>query len=148
MAKTYPTILNLAKVDFALLFLRIGVSALLLIHGVPKVIDLFDGGGIHFMDPIGIGEEASLALSTFAEFICAILIILGLGTRFAAVVIIINMFVAVFFQLSAESLLDSFPKQLALLFLICYLFLFYAGGGKFSLDQHFIRKKELKESQV
>lgn len=145
MSKTYPTILNLPKVDFALLILRVGISALMLTHGIPKVIDLFNGGGVHFGDPIGIGAEASLALATIAEFICSILLILGLGTRVAAVVLLINMFVAVFFALGAKSLLDFIPKQFALLFLICYLFLFYTGGGKFSLDQHFIRKKALKD---
>lgn len=136
--KSYFTNLSLPKLDFGILVFRIGISAIMLIHGVPKVIALFSGDEIQFMDPIGIGVVASLALATFAEFICSILIIIGLGTRLAAIALIIDMGVAAFVQHYSVALAD---KQLALLFLLGYIFLYYAGSGRFSLDNLFMMQK-------
>lgn len=146
MKDTYTTNLSLPKMDFGILVFRIGISAIMLLHGVPKVGMLFGGDEIQFADPIGIGMVASLALATFAEFICSILIILGLGTRLAALVLIINMGVAVFIQHYSMSFLDN-GKQLPLLFLLGYILLYYTGSGRFSLDKLFLTKKK-RESEA
>ena len=52
---------------------------------------LLAGSADKFGDPIGLGSTLSLALVTTPEFICALLIILGLGTRLAAVPVVISM---------------------------------------------------------
>src|SRR5580765_7211086 len=79
--------------SFALLLLRawLGLSMLLL-HGLSKAKD-FSKLSADFPDPLHVGHTASLALVVFAEVICSGLLVLGLATRLAALVLAINMFV-------------------------------------------------------
>ena len=100
-------------------------------HGWGKLQKMF-GGDFGFADPIGVGEEASLVLTVFAEFVCGSLVALGLFTRAALIPLIITMLVAVFI-IHAD---DPFSKQeLGLLYLIPYVTLFLTGPGKISLDK-------------
>lgn len=139
MEKTYTTSLNLPSIDVALFILRVGAAALILTHGIPKLLMLFGGGEIQFADPIGLGMEISLTLSVFAEFICAILLGLGLGTRLAAIPLIINMSVA-FFIFHAQ---DPFKaKELALIYLLIFVTLLITGSGKYALDHYLLKRKK------
>tara|TARA_R110000850_G_scaffold80862_1_gene173485 strand:- start:24024 stop:24452 length:429 start_codon:yes stop_codon:yes gene_type:complete len=140
-SESYSTILNLKNTDIALFLLRIGVGGLMLTHGIPKLMKLFGSDPIAFGDPIGLGAEASLALTVFAEVICSILIIVGLGTRLAAIPLMLTMATAFFIVHAA----DPFQrKELALFFLIVYLVLFLTGSGKYSLDHYFLKRKHKK----
>lgn len=137
MKNSYFTNLNLPQTDFALLLFRIAIGGMMLVHGVPKLLQLFSGEEIVFGDPIGIGATASLALAVLAEVICSVLIIIGLGTRLAVIPLIITMTVAILIVHAT----DGFQAQeLGALYLICYLVLFYTGSGKYSLDYRFLRK--------
>lgn len=137
-SKTYSTILNLRNTDIALLLLRLGVSGMMLTHGIPKLIRLFGSGPIQFGDPIGIGVEASLTLTVFSEVICSVLILVGLGTRLASIPLIITMAVA-FFIVHAAHAFER--KELALFYLIVYIVLLLTGSGKYSLDHYLLKRK-------
>ena len=142
MEKSYTTSLNLPSIDVALFILRVGAAALILTHGIPKLLMLFGGGEIQFADPIGLGMETSLTLSVFAEFICAILLGLGLGTRLAAIPLIINMSVA-FFIFHAQ---DPFKaKELALVYLLIFTVLLITGSGKYALDHYLLKPRNWSE---
>lgn len=120
------------------LFMRISIAALMIRHGLPKLNNLFSAGEIQFGDPIGIGPAASLILVVFAEFFCSILIGIGLGSRLAAIPLMINMFVAALIAHGP----DPFPrKELGLLYLLFYLVIFVTGSRKYSLDYLLTRKK-------
>ena len=120
-----------AATSFALLILRVAFSAAMLTHGYGKFMKVINGEW-KFGDPLGIGVEASLILAAFAEFICSILIILGLTTRFALVPLIITMLVA--WQIAHGD--DPFSSQeKSVLFLSAYIALFITGAGNFSLDR-------------
>lgn len=118
--------------DLGLLFLRLASGGMMAYsHGWGKLQKML-GGDMSFADPIGMGEEASLVLTLFAEFVCGILVALGLFTRAALIPLIITMVVAVF-VIHAD---DPFSKQeFGLLYLVPYLTLFFAGPGKLSLDK-------------
>ena len=118
--------------DLGLLFIRLASGGMMAYsHGWGKLQKML-GGDMSFADPIGMGEEASLVLTVFAEFVCGILVALGLFTRAALIPLIITMVVAVFI-IHAE---DPFSKQeFGLLYLVPYLTLFLAGPGKLSLDK-------------
>lgn len=128
---------SLYNSHLAILILRLGAGAFILTHGIPKLIKVFTGD-MSFGDPIGLGPGLSLVLSAFAEGICGLLILLGLWTRLAAIPLIINMSVAVFFFHAA----DPFGvKERAALFLVVFIVLFLTGGSKYSLDEILFNKK-------
>ena len=134
--------------SIGLLFLRLGIGGYLITHGWGKVQMLLAGGAETFGDPIGLGSTLSLALVTTSEFLCALLIVLGLATRLAAVPVVISMAVAAFvihagdpwtMEAAANAFFSGasktwFSKEPALLYLIPFLSLVFTGGGKISLD--------------
>ena len=140
MKNTYSTNLNLRHVDIGLLIFRIGIAGLMLTHGTPKLIRAFSGEEVSFADPLGMGQVLSFTFTIFAEFICSVLIILGLGTRLAAIPLIITMTVVAF----VVHLDDGFGRQeLPLLYLAGFILLFFTGGGKYSLDWYFLSRKKI-----
>lgn len=117
--------------DIVLLIVRIGIAALMLTHGIPKLGMLISGEPIKFPEVFGISSNISLALAVFAEFLCSVFILIGFGTRLAVIPLIITMLVAVFVIHFA----DPFSKkEMGLLFLLVYIFLLNAGSGKYSID--------------
>jgi len=62
--------------DIGLAVLRVGASTLMLTHGYGKLLKLINGED--FANPIGIGATPSLFLTVIGEFVCPILIIIGL----------------------------------------------------------------------
>jgi len=117
-------------INLSLLLIRIAAGGFMLTHGWGKLVKLVNGN-FEFGDPIGIGVEASLILTVFAEIFCALFIILGLFTRLAAIPLIITMIVAVFIVHLDH---DFGKKELGLFFLISYLVLFLSGAGTYSVD--------------
>src|SRR5690606_33239961 len=80
--------------DAVLLITRIAVAALMLWHGLPKLLMLLSGDPVQFPSVLGLSAELSLTLAVFSEVICSVLILIGLGTRFAVIPLIITMLVA------------------------------------------------------
>ena len=115
-----------------LALLRIGASAMLLTHGIPKLSMLF-ADKIEFSDPLGIGALPSLLLALLGEFIAPIFIIIGYKTRLFAVPAAITMFVAALIV----HMDDPFSrKEKALLFALCFVVIFLMGPGKYSIDRN------------
>lgn len=115
----------------ALLLFRIGIALLMLTHGVPKLAQFFSGEPVAFANVLGMGQTISLVLAIFAEVFCSVLILLGMGTRLAAIPLIITMLVAVLHIHSG----DPFArKEMGIHYLLAYVFLFMTGSGKYSLD--------------
>jgi putative oxidoreductase len=118
--------------NLGLAILRIGGAGLLLTHGIPKLQRLFAEGPIEFSDPIGIGAIPSLFLVVFAEFLCAILVLIGFKTRWASIPILINMLVAALIQHAG----DPFgSKEKSLLFLVIFVTILFLGPGAYSVDK-------------
>ncbi|PLX03059.1 MAG: DoxX family protein [Marinilabiliales bacterium] len=119
------------NVNIALLILRIVIGIFMLTHGIGKFQTLFGSEPIQFSDPIGLGATASLALVVFSEVFCSILLIIGLGTRFAAIPLFTTMMVAAFIV----QINNGFGKQeLALLYALIYTTIAITGAGKYSVD--------------
>lgn len=120
--------------DAGLLILRV-VFGLVLIygHGFGKMAVILSGQEIQFMDPIGIGAGTSYYLAAFAEGICAILLILGLFSRVATIILTVNFIVIFIFH--AFLIGDGFDVlELRFFYLFSFIALTLTGPGKFSLD--------------
>ena len=116
---------------FLLLF-RLGTGALMLTHGLPKLLKLLSGAEIQFADPFGFGATVSFVLVIFAEFFCSILVMIGLATRLAVIPLMITMLTAVLYAHAN----DPFGvKEKPLLFLLIFAALFVFGSGRYSVDR-------------
>ena len=125
-------------IDIALLVARVGIAALMLTHGLPKLNMLFSGGPIQFPPVMGMSPTVSLGLAVFAEVLCSIFILTGFATRLAVVPLIVTMLVAVF----AIHAADPFTKQEAgIQYLLVYIVLLLAGSGRYSLDSILLNNK-------
>ena len=129
---------NAVTSDVLLLVVRVGVAALMLTHGLPKMMMLFGDKPIQFLPAFGMSAETSLMLTVFAEVACSILLLVGAGTRLAAIPSIITMLVAIFMVHGS----DPFAKkELAIIYLLIYTALLVGGSGKYSLDYLLRRNK-------
>jgi putative oxidoreductase len=78
-----------------LALLRVCTGAVLFLrHGLEKQPAHWAQFMAHFPDPIGIGSHPSFLIAFISDFVCGILLILGLGTRWAALFSLGNIFVA------------------------------------------------------
>lgn len=124
------------SIDVAVLILRVALSILMLTHGYPKLLKALSGS-FSFGDPIGIGQELSLILTIFAEFVCSLLLIVGLFSRPALFFLAFTMFVAAFIV----HIDDGIGKmEKALLYFFAYVSLFIIGPGRLSLDAVLVKK--------
>lgn len=123
---------NKQATDLSLLLLRLAFGGFMLLnHGWGKMMKFMGEGPIKFGDPLGVGTELSLSLAVFAEVGCAILLILGLFTRWATVPLIITMLVAAFIVHGGDGFKDM---ESALMFGTAYVVLLLMGPGRYSLD--------------
>ncbi len=132
LKRLFSTGTNDWKLDLGILIIRVAIGAFMLTHGYPKLVRLFSGEEIRFADPFSLGPVPSLALAVFAEFLCSIFIAIGLGTRLAAIPLIVTMSIAAFVAHGS----DPFGrKEMALLYLMFYILLLLTGSRRYSLDR-------------
>jgi len=130
LLKSFP-----ANRDAGLLALRlIAVTPILLKHGLEKIF-AFSQMSPHFPDPLGIGAVPSLLFAMLSDAICTVLLIVGLATRWAALVTFVNLAVAWafvhHFQFAGH---DGDHGELIVVYMGVMVALFLAGAGKYSVD--------------
>lgn len=127
--------------DYGLLILRLAFGFCMIYgHGFGKLTRLFGAEEIRFADPFGLGPAFSLALAVFAEFLCSLLVMVGLFTRAAVIPLIITMITAFF----TAHFHDEFGQQeKAILFGFAFLALFFTGPGRLSLDATLQKNKSV-----
>lgn len=122
--------------DGAIAFLRIWLGAMMIVHGYSKVF----GDNTRFFE--GVADmgfpvpELFGWLAAFSEFGGGVLLILGLLTRPAALLVAATMGVAAF----VRHFDDPFGnKELPLTYMVIAIALLIAGPGKISLDRRLFR---------
>jgi putative oxidoreductase len=117
----------------ALLALRLWLGlTILLNHGWDKLAH-FSEKADKFPDVTGLGSAVSLGLAVFAEFFCGALLVLGLMTRFAALMLSITMGVA-FAYAHKFKLSGPGSGELAFIYLAGFVTILVAGPGRCSAD--------------
>jgi putative oxidoreductase len=131
-----------ASQDAGLLALRLfGVLPLFLKHGIEKVFT-FPAMAAHFPDPLHIGPVPSLIFAMLSDSICSVLLMLGLATRWAALICLINISVAWalvhHFQFSGRG---ADHGEVMVVYMAIMLTLLLAGAGKYSVDARLFKTK-------
>lgn len=123
--------------NFALLVMRVGIGAMMVLHGYPKLL----GGPERWgklggaMENFGItyAPEFWGFMAAFAETIGGLLLVLGYMTRPAALLLFITMVVATTKHIMGG---DPFSKAYHAIELAVVCFgLFILGPGKYSIDK-------------
>lgn len=135
MQTTTTTVSPTSPEDIGKLILRVTVGVLLLFHGVSKLI-----GGIGFIT--GMVAAAGLPpafgyLVYIGEVVAPALILIGFWTRPAALVVVINMLVALLLVHTKQffTLADTggWALELQALYAMVPLSLAFLGAGRYSL---------------
>ena len=125
--------------DFGLLILRVALGfSMLLLHGRGKMLN-FAATAEKLPNVFGLPGNVNAGLAVFAEVVCSALLIAGLFTRFAALMLAITMGTAFFF-VHKSALVDVVATgvksgELAMVYLIAYVTLLFTGAGKISVDR-------------
>lgn len=131
MKKFFSTAYSETSFNLTAFILRLAFGLLLCVdHGFQKLMH-FNNQQTIFFDPFHIGHRWSLVLAIFAEVLCALLLVLGLFTRFAALVLVIDMAVAAFLFHKGQALSVHEP---ALLYLAAFFSILLVGPGRYSVD--------------
>ncbi|KIQ22543.1 DoxX family membrane protein [Variovorax sp. RKNM96] len=122
--------------DTGKLVLRLALGILILLHGVAKVTKGVDGIGGMLASH---GLPAFLAYGVYVgEILAPALLIVGLFTRPAAVIVAINMLVAIWLvhrkDLGAINGQGGWALELQGMFLFAAISLAFTGGGRFGLS--------------
>ena len=131
MKRFLSTVYSENAFNLAILVLRLTFGLMIcILYGFDKLMH-FSNLRIIFPDPLHIGHQWSLVLVIFAEVFCGLLIVLGLFTRFAALVLTISMGVAAFLVLKGHV---QTGHEGAYLYLAAFFTLLMVGPGRISVD--------------
>jgi len=123
--------------DIGLLIMRIGLGAMMVVHGYPKIA----GGAEKWaklgkaMDNLGIHSYYTFwgAAASFTECLGGVLVMLGLFFRPVSILMMFTMFVAATSQLRHGDSLPDASHAIELCFV--FLGLIFVGPGKYSVDK-------------
>lgn len=120
--------------DYGLLILRVTLGfSMLLLHGRGKMLG-FAATAEKMNGLLGLPGNVNAGLAVFAEVLCSALLIAGLFTRFAALMLAITMGTA-FFIVHKSALVGANSGELAMVYLVGYVTLLFTGAGKISVDR-------------
>jgi putative oxidoreductase len=127
------------SLDGALLVLRVWMGAsLFLKHGFEKLTG-YSRMVTHFPNPLHLGTHFSLAFALLSDGICSLLVILGVATRLACSIIVVNLAV-VFFVVEKSRLFGPHNGELPFVYLGGFLAILLVGPGRFAVDRIFRNK--------
>jgi putative oxidoreductase len=111
--------------------LRVTTGLMMFInHGIGKLTN-FNVMQTTFPDPLHIGHRWSLVLSILAEVFGSLLLVIGLFSRIAALLLVVDLAVALIF-VHWEQPVKNF--EIVIVFLSAFFFQLLAGPGKYSMD--------------
>ena len=134
--------------NIGLLILRVSFGLYMAIgHGWGKIVggpERWSGLG-QAMEIFGIGFAPTFwgFMASFAEFACALLLVIGLFTRPALLLLTINMGVAATSHIvGGDGWVGAGSAEMALLYGFMFLSLLLIGPGKYSMDRRLRRLRD------
>lgn len=125
-AEIKPKALN----DVMFMGLRSAVGVIFIVHGTGK----FNPGFTNFLQNLGLPPEMQIPIA-LAETVPGILMIIGVLSRFSAVLLSIVMMGAIFHVKGAQSLTGDRGFEIDLILLSSVLVIMIVGPGRISLSQ-------------
>ena len=129
------------RVDVSLFVLRVWVGmTLFLRHGLDKLFGSPDAIS-QFPDPLHLGSHFSFMVATGSDGFLSILVVAGLATRWSALLVFGNIFVAWAFVLHFQFFAHGVsPGEAMVLYLGGLITIAMAGPGRFSADSFLVKR--------
>lgn len=124
-------------IDRAILFLRLFVGALITLHIIDK-LQTYNFVLTGYPALLFDSSLATFVIFTLLEALFALMIIVGYGTRFAAFIMALGMFVEIFIIYPS---LGWLGVERQILYIGIYVTLVVSGSGRYGLEQQLERKK-------
>ena len=122
------------RTDRAILFLRIFIAAVMLLHIIGKMQN-YDNAVLTFPSLLDFNRPTSLALSIIFEAVMAAMIAIGIGTRLSALLMFITSLVTLFdIALQTEGAISTDAAKLQFIYAGIFLTLMISGGGRYSIS--------------
>lgn len=125
----FPQYCRERLVSLLILAIRIFFGVLFFVHGLDKMMN-FSVLSETYPSVFGLGSYMTLMLTIFSEFCCSLFLIAGLLERIMVLPMIVAMGVA-FFDVHDAMMPEG---ELALIYMIVFLILFFTGPGRYSVD--------------
>ena len=127
--------------------MRVVLGVVFLVHGAQKLFGWFGGGGVagtgDFFASLGLNPGVPLALLSGAgEVLGGLLLLFGLWVPVAAIVLTIDMLVAIAFRTWKLGFISGGGVELNLLVLAMVAALVLLGPGVYSLEQTVLRRQQ------
>ena len=137
----FPQYCRERLVSLLILAIRIFFGVLFFVHGLDKMMN-FSVLSETYPSVFGLGSYMTLMLTIFSEFCCSLFLIAGLLERIMVLPMIAAMGVA-FFDVHDAMMPEG---ELALIYMIVFLILFFTGPGRYSVD--YLIDMQLKKDKV
>ena len=126
--------------------LRLILGVIFVAHGAQKLFGWFGGGGVNgtgdFMSSIGLNPGVPMGLvSGTGEMVGGILLLLGVLVPVAAVLLTVDMIVAIIFRTSKLGFINGGGVELNLIILAGVAALALLGPGAYSLERMVNRRR-------
>ena len=125
-------------IDRAILFMRLFVGVLIALHIIDK-LQSYNFVLTGYPALLFESSWATFVIFTFLEALFAVMIILGYGTRFAAFIMALGMFVEIFIVYPS---LGWLGVERQILYIGIYVTLVISGSGRYGLESHLDRKRK------
>ena len=125
-------------IDRAIIFLRLFVGTLIALHIIDK-LQTYNFVLTGYPALIFDSSWATFVIFTFLEALFAVMIIVGFGTRFAAFIMALGMFVEIFIVFQP---LGWLGVERQILYIGIYATLVISGGGRYALESHLDRRRK------
>ncbi len=130
------------RLDLAILYLRIAVGGMLLLHNIGNLqrYNVLVGD---YPTWRGVAGSAIFVLFMLIESLSAVMLITGWRVRLAAVILTAQ---SIFSMLIYHPLPSTSELELHSLYTFIYIYIFIAGGGLYSFDRFRTKKSDDKKS--
>lgn len=118
------------RCDAAILFLRIFIGSVVLLHNLGKIQD-YDELINTYPALLFNNAHATFAIFAILESVFAAMIIAGYKVRFAAFIMAMGMFLSIFVVLPTKGMTAG---VLQFVYMGIYIFFVIAGGGRYAID--------------
>lgn len=132
-----PIAVQHRRADFALLYLRLFVGGVVLLHNIGKLQtynEIIEGYPALLFD----SPTLTFAVFSILEVAFAMLIMCGLWVRFSSFLMALGMFLSIFVVVPTAGMTAG---TLQFVYMGIYIFFVIAGGGRYALDSALWRRR-------